>query len=156
MNADGSRVFPSTLADLEAAAEAVASTEAWDYIAHGAGDEATMRANADAWGRWMLRPHVLRDMSDVNVGTTVLGTAVSAPLLIAPSAMHRFVHDEGAPDTARAAARAGTAYWLSHADTTSLEDVAAAASGTPPGSQMYMPRDRGRTRPIAERSRDAG
>ena len=90
-----SRVFPSTLADPEAAAEAVASTEAWDYIAHGAGDEATMRANADAWGRWMLRPHVLRDMSDVDVGTTVLGTAVSAPLLIAPSAMHRFVHDEG-------------------------------------------------------------
>jgi len=151
-----SRVFPSTLADLEAAAEAVASTEAWDYIAHGAGDEATMRANADAWGRWMLRPHVLRDMSDVGVGTTVLGTAVSAPLLIAPSAMHRFVHDEGEPATARAAARAGTVYVVSMAATTSLEDVAAAAPDAPRWAQMYMLRDRGRTRALAERARDAG
>jgi len=153
---DPSRVFPPTLHDLEGAAEGVASREAWDYIAHGAGDEATMRANADAWGRWRLRPHVLRDMSDVQVATTVLGTAVSAPVLIAPTAMHRFVHDEGERATARAAARAGVVYVVSMAATTSLEDVAAAAPDAPRWAQMYMLRDRGRTQALAERAAAAG
>ena len=151
-----SRVFPPTLNELENAAEAVASREAWDYIAHGAGDEATMRANAEAWGRWRLRPHVLRDMTDVQVSATVLGAPVAAPVLLAPTAMHRFVHDEGERATARAAARAGVVYVVSMAATTSLEDVAAAAPGAPRWAQMYMLRDRGRTKTLAERARDAG
>jgi len=151
-----SRVFPPTLNELENAAEAVASREAWDYIAHGAGDEATMRANAEAWGRWRLRPHVLRDMTDVQVSATVLGAPVAAPVLLAPTAMHRFVHDEGERATARAAARAGVVYVVSMAATTSLEDVAAAAPGAPRWAQMYMLRDRGRTKALAERARDAG
>jgi 4-hydroxymandelate oxidase len=156
MTDDASRVFPPTLADLEAAAKRVASTEAWDYIAHGAGDETTMRANVEAWRRWALRPRVLRDMTDVQVATSVLGTPVAAPVLIAPTAMHRFVHDEGEMATARAAARFGTVYVVSMAATTSLEDVAAAAPGAPRWAQMYMLRDRGRTRALAERARDAG
>lgn len=153
---DTRRVFPPTLADLEALAAAVASAEAWDYIAHGAGDEVTLRANVEAWHRHRLRPRVLRDMSDVRVDTTVLGVPVAAPVLIAPSAMHRFVHEEGEPATARAAARFGTVYVVSMAATTSLEDVAAAAPGAPRWAQMYMLRDRGRTRALAERARDAG
>lgn len=153
---DTSRVFPPTLADLEAAAAAAATAEAWDYIAHGAGDEVTMRANVEAWQRFRLRPNVLRDMGDVRVATTVLGTSVAAPVLLAPTAMHRFVHDEGERATARAAARFGTVYVVSMAATTSLEDVADAAPGAPRWAQMYMLRDRGRTKALAERAREAG
>lgn len=156
MTDDASRVFPPTLADLEAAAELVASTEAWDYIAHGAGDEVTMRANTEAWQQHRLRPRVLRDMTTVDVSTTVLGARVTAPVLIAPTAMHRFVHDEGETATARAAARFGTVYVVSMAATTSLEDAAEAAPGAPRWAQMYMLRDRGRTRALAERARNAG
>lgn len=156
MTDDPGRVFPPTLAELEAEAETVATQEAWDYIAHGAGDEVTMRANVEAWQRWRLRPRVLRDMRDVQVATEVLGTPITAPVLIAPSAMHRFVHDEGERATARAAARFGTIYVVSMAATTSLEDIAAEAPGAPRWAQMYMLRDRGRTRALAERARDAG
>src|SRR5215471_12633056 len=95
-------VFPPTLTALERAAHDAMSSAAWDYIAHGAGDEATMRANAEAWSRWYLRPHVLRDMSEVSTATTVLGTHVRAPVLVAPTAMHRFTCDEGECATARA------------------------------------------------------
>lgn len=151
-----SRVFPPTLAALEAAAEAVASREAWDYIAHGAGDEVTMRTNVEAWQRYRLRPRVLRDMANVSTTTTVLGTPVAAPILVAPTAMHRFVDAEGEPATARAAARFGTVYAVSMAATTSLEDVAAAAPRGTRWAQMYMLRDRGRTRALAERARDSG
>jgi len=153
---DDRRVFPPTLAELEAAAEAVASPEAWDYIAHGAGEEITMRANVEAWQRYRLRPRVLRDMTDVQPRTTVLGTEIPAPILIAPTAMHRFVHHEGERATARAAARFGTVYVVSMAATTAVEDVAAVAPDAPRWAQMYVLRDRGRTRALAERARDAG
>jgi 4-hydroxymandelate oxidase len=156
MRDDPGRVFPPTLAELERAAEEVASSEAWDYIAHGAGDEATMRANVDAWGRWLLRPRVLRDMRDVQISTTVLGTPVDLPVLVAPTAMHRFLHSDGELATARGAARAGTVYVVSMAATTSLEDVGGAVPAGPRWAQMYMLRDRGRTRALAERARASG
>src|SRR5215468_10649325 len=119
-----SRVFPPTLAELETEAEAAANPAAWDYLAHGSGDESTMRENVVAWTRWKLRPQVLRDMGDVRTSTTVLGIDVDAPILIAP--------------------------------TTSLEDVAAEAPDAPRWAQMYMLRDRGRTRSLAERAGAAG
>ncbi|MEI8002167.1 MAG: alpha-hydroxy acid oxidase [Actinomycetes bacterium] len=152
----GSPVFPPTAADLERAAERAMGRAAWDYIAHGAGDEVTMRANVDAWSRWALRPRVLRDMTRVETTTTVLGIPVSAPVLVAPTAMHRFVCAEGEPATARAAARAGVVYVTSMAATTSIEDIAAAAPGAPRFAQMYLLRDRGRTRALAERAGAAG
>jgi 4-hydroxymandelate oxidase len=115
-----------------------------------------MRENVVAWTRWKLRPQVLRDMGDVRTSTTVLGTDVDAPILIAPTAMHRFVCSDGELATARAAAQANTIYVVSMAATTSLEDVAAAAPGAPRWAQMYMLRDRGRTRALAERAGAAG
>jgi len=151
-----SRVFPPTLAELETAAEAAAHPQAWDYLAHGSGDESTMRENVVAWTRWKLRPQVLRDMGDVRTSTTVLGIDVDAPILIAPTAMHRFVCEDGELATARAAAQANTVYVVSMAATTSLEDVAAAAPEAPRWAQMYMLRDRGRTRALAERAGAAG
>jgi 4-hydroxymandelate oxidase len=151
-----SRVFPPTLAELEMQAEAAANPAAWDYLAHGSGDESTMRENVTAWTRWKLRPQVLRDMGDVRTSTTVLGIDVDAPILIAPTAMHRFVCDDGERATARAAARANTVYVVSMAATTSLEDVAAEAPDGARWAQMYMLRDRGRTRALAERAGAAG
>ena len=147
-----SRVFPPTLAELETEAEAAANPAAWDYLAHGSGDESTMRENVTAWTRWRLRPQVLRDMGDVRTTTTVLGTDVDAPILIAPTAMHRFVCDDGELATARAGAQANTVYVVSMAATTSLEDVAAEAPDGARWAQMYMLRDRGRPRARAERA----
>ena len=95
-------------------------------------------------------------MSTVSTATTVLGTSVTAPILVAPTAMHRFVDDEGEPATGRAAARFGTVYAMSMAATTSWEDIAATAPGGTRWAQMYMLRDRGRTQALAERARDAG
>ena len=148
--------LPGTVVELETMAETRVDKLAWDYIAHGSGDEITMRDNIAAWGRLRLRPHVLRDMSDVRTATSVLGSPIDLPVIIAPTAMHRFYCDEGELATARAAARAGTVMVVSMAATTSLEDVAAEAPGAPQWAQMYMLRDRGLTRSLAERARDAG
>lgn len=144
------------LAALEAQAEKALDPQAWEYIARGAGDDVTREANVAAWRALRLRPHVLHDVSKVDATTTVLGTEVRAPVLVAPTAMHRFCCDEGEVATARAAATAGTVMCVSMAATRSLEDVAAAAPEAPRWLQLYMLRDRGRTRALCERARDAG
>ena len=144
------------LATLESYAEGILDRLAFDYISGGVGDEVTLRANVEAWARLRIRPHVLRDMSTVDTSTTVLGAPLSTPVAVAPTAMHRFACEEGEPATARAAAAVGTLMVVSMAANTSLEDIASAAPGAPRWQQMYMLRDRGRTRALAERARDAG
>ena len=80
---------------------------AYGYYAGGAGDEHTLRANAAAFARWELRPRVLVDVGEVSTATTVLGTEVALPLLVAPTAFQRLADPEGELATARAAAAPG-------------------------------------------------
>jgi 4-hydroxymandelate oxidase len=148
--------IPATIADFETAARARAEPYAWDYLARGHGRDVTLRANLTAWDRWVLLPRVLRDVSTVDTATTVLGEEVAAPILVAPTAMHRFFCDEGECASARAAAAARTVFIASMAATTSIEDIAAAAPSGTHWAQMYMLRDRGRTRALAERARAVG
>jgi 4-hydroxymandelate oxidase len=144
------------LAGYETAAAAKAEPYAWEYLARGSGRGTTLRDNVEAWNRWVLHPHVLRDVSTIDLSTTVLGTAVSTPILVAPTAMHRFFAHDGELATARAAAAAGTVYVVSMAATASVEDVAAEAPEGLHWAQMYMLRDRGRTRALAERVKALG
>ena len=129
---------------------------AWEYLARGSGMDVTLHDNVAAWSGGGSLPHVLHDVATVDASTTVLGTHVAAPILVAPTAMHRFFTDDGELATARAARDAGTVFVVSMAATTSVEDVAAAVPDGLLWAQMYMLRDRGRTRALAERARASG
>ena len=144
------------LRDYEAAARERATPEAWEYLARGSGANVTATQNLAAWTRWTLVPHVLRDVSTMDLTTTVLGTRIATPIVVAPTAMHRFFTEDGELATARAAADADTVYVVSMAATHSVEEVAAAAPDGARWAQMYMLRDRGRTRALAERTAAAG
>jgi len=148
--------FPADLGEIEVRAQELLDEAAWEYLSRGAADNVTRAANVAAWQAFRLRPHVLRDVSALDTRTTVLGTEVAAPILVAPTAMHRFFCEAGEQATARAAAGVATVYIVSMAATTSFEDVAAVAPDAPRWAQMYMLSDRGRTRALAERARDAG
>lgn len=126
------------------------------YFAGGAGDERTLRDNVEAYGRWVLRPRVLVDVSAVETRTTVLGTEVSMPLLLAPIAFQRMAHPDGEAATARAAAAAGTLMCLSTVATTSPGEVAAAAPGGARWFQLYVFKDDGVTRALTQQAVDAG
>ncbi len=85
--------MPEPLIDVDAyeqAAGAVAEPYALDYLARGSGAGTTVRDDVDAWRRWVLLPDRLRDVSTMDLSTTLLGTAVTAPILVAPTAMQRF------------------------------------------------------------------
>src|SRR4051794_16641917 len=75
---------PVGIEALEERAKAVLPREAYDYVAGGAGSEATMRANLDAFGRWRIVPRVLRDVGRRDLSVDVLGRRLPAPFLFAP------------------------------------------------------------------------
>ncbi len=141
---------------LEAAAREALPSMVYDYYAGGAEQEATLRGNRTAWDRWWIRPHVLRDVASVSTATTVLGTPVGTPVLVAPTAYQRMADAEGEAATARGAASAGTLMVVSTLATTSLEDVAAAAPGAPRWFQLYIFEDRGFARSLLARAKAAG
>jgi len=142
--------------ELEQRARDALSAHAYDYYAGGADDEVTLGDNLAAWSRLRLRPHTLRDVSQVSTATTVLGTEVAAPILVAPMAYQRMADDGGEATTARAAARAGTVMLVSTLATVSLGDVAGAAPGAPRWFQLYVHRDRVWTEELVKRAVAAG
>jgi 4-hydroxymandelate oxidase len=144
------------LHDLEERARAVLSEQAYDYYAGGADDERTVAANAQVWSHLRLRPRVLVDVSAIDLTTTVLGTPVRAPLLVAPMAAQRMAHDDGEAATARGAAAAGTVMIASTIATVRLEDVAAAAPDAPRWFQLYIRRDRGWAAELVSRAEASG
>src|SRR5262245_48855443 len=131
-----------TVDDAERLAEQVVAPEAWSYIVGGAGDERTLRWNREAFSRYRLRPRVLVDVSSVSTETTVLGTTVSMPALVAPMAFQQIANEEGEVAMARGAAAAGTLMCLSTVATSTPAEVAAAAPGAPRWLQIYVFRDR--------------
>lgn len=141
---------------LEAAARKLLTPMAYDYAAGGADDELTVADNEAAWGRMRLRPRMLRDVSTVTTATTVLGTPVALPVLVAPTGYHRLFHDEGEPAAARGAAAAGTLMVVSSLATVTLEEVAAAAPDAPRWFQLYALPDRGWNSEVIQRAAGAG
>src|SRR5947209_18097351 len=99
---------PVNVWDFERLAAARLDAGVLGYFAGGAWDERTLADNVAGYSRWQLRPRVLIDVSAVDPATTVLGTPVSMPLLVAPVALQRLVDPDGELAMARAAAAAGT------------------------------------------------
>ncbi len=147
---------PVCVADFERLAETMLEPGAFGYYAGGAGDERALAGNVAAWARLRLRPRVLVDVAEVTTGTTVLGSSVSMPLLVAPIALQKLAHAEGERGMARAAAAAGTLMCLSTMATATPAEVAAAAPGAPRWFQLYVFRDRSVTRALVEQAAEHG
>jgi isopentenyl diphosphate isomerase/L-lactate dehydrogenase-like FMN-dependent dehydrogenase len=128
----------------------------YGYVAGGAGDEHTLRGNAAAFERWELRPRVLVDVGSVTTATTVLGSEVALPVLVAPTAFQRLCAPEGELATARAAASAGTVMALSTLSSATPAELAEAAPGASQWFQLYWSRDRGFTQGLVDAAVQAG
>jgi isopentenyl diphosphate isomerase/L-lactate dehydrogenase-like FMN-dependent dehydrogenase len=126
------------------------------YFAGGAGDERTLRENVAAFARRRLRPRVLVDVSEVTAATTVLGTPISMPVIVAPVALQKMAHADGEAGMARAAAGAGTIMTLSTIATATPTEVAHAAPDAPRWFQVYCFKDREITRALVDEAVDSG
>ena len=143
------------LYDFESAALARLPRPTRDYCCGGANDEITLERNRAAYEAIPVHYRVLRDVSARDLSTSVLGTPVSMPILIAPTACHELAHPEGELATVRAAGTAGTLMVISTLANFAMEDVSRAASG-PLWFQLYVYRDRGVTVELIRRAEAAG
>lgn len=143
------------LADIRAAARRALPRPVFDFVDGAAGEEVTATRNRAAFGALELRPRVLCDVTAVSTATTVLGESVAVPVLGAPHGAGLLLHPAGEAGIARALYAAGSIYVVSSMASQSIEELAAA---TPGGRwmQMYVWRDRGLTRELLWRARDAG
>jgi len=148
--------YPTDPAQLEGAARALLADGPYGYVAGGAGSGATMRANRDAFERFGIVPRMLRDTTSRDWSTTVLGTAMPAPLLLAPIGVLSIMHEDGELAVARAAAELGVPMVVSTAASHSIEEVAAAAGDGPRWFQLYWPTEDEVTVSILARARAAG
>jgi L-lactate dehydrogenase (cytochrome) len=146
----------ASVLDVRLLARRRAPRAVFDYTDGGAGEEVALRRSRAAFGRVEFRSRVLRDVSEVDVTTTILGRRSALPLVFAPTGFTRMMHTEGEPAVARVASRVGIPYALSTVGTTSIEDLAAAAPHGRLWFQLYLWRDREASRDFVERAREAG
>ena len=144
------------LADIRRLARRRAPRMVFDYVDGAAEGERSLARSVRAFSRVELRPRVLRDVAEAPVEVEVLGRRIAMPVVLGPTGFTRMMHREGERAVARAAARAGVPYTLSTMGTTTAHDVTAAAPGGWNWFQLYVVRDRGRSRESLDRARDAG
>jgi lactate 2-monooxygenase len=149
--------IPVSVTELERRAVAAMEPKAANYVGAGAGSEDTIAANAEAFRRHRIVPRMLRDVSARDLSTTVLGTAMPAPLLLAPIGVQKVVHDDGEQATARAAAAVGVPMIASTNSHFTLEEIAAAGgAGAPRWFQLYWANDRELVESFVGRAERAG
>ena len=148
--------LPITFEELERTAHAVMTPEARGYVAGGASSERTVLANREAFDRWRIVPRMLRGTAERDLSTTVLGTAMPAPVMLAPVGVLGVLHPDGELAAARGAADLGVPVVLSTLGSVPMEDVAAALEGTPGWYQLYWPSNRDVAASLVRRAEKAG
>src|SRR5947208_3637727 len=141
--------------DLRRAAKRRLPRVVFDYIDGGAETEWTLRANCRAFEAVTLRPRGAIATPVCEMATTVLGTPLTMPVILAPVGSCRLMYPRGEEAAARAAGNAGIIYTLSTLSGCRLEDVAAASEG-PVWYQLYLVGGRDCAIAAIERARQAG
>jgi len=144
-----------TVADLRALAKRRLPRVAFDYIDGGADAEVTLRENCRVYEDVRFRPRSAVVTPECDLRTSVLGTDIALPILLAPVGSCRMFYPRGEEAAARAAGKGGTIYILSTLSGMRLEEVKAATSG-PCWYQVYLCGGRDVARAAIERARTAG
>src|SRR5438093_4084728 len=127
----------------------------FDYVDGGAEGEITLREKRRAFDAVSFRPRHAVGSLEGDLRTTVLGTELALPVLLAPVGYSRLMHPVGEPGAARAAGAAGSVYILSTMSGYKLEDVKTSSAG-PMWYQLYLVGGRGVAEAAIERARGAG
>lgn len=127
----------------------------FDYIDGAADNETTLRENSAAFDRIRFRPRNAVANAPVNLRTTVLGTTLELPFMLAPVGSSRLFYPRGECVAAAQAGAAGTAYVLSTLSGCGLEDVRASTAGTA-WYQLYLVAGREVASAAIRRAKEAG
>ncbi|HEY7947410.1 MAG TPA: alpha-hydroxy acid oxidase [Acidimicrobiales bacterium] len=150
---DATRIY--SVVDARRRAARAVPRALFDYIDGGADDEVTLEENRRAFREVAFHPRMAAPTGEPDTTTTLLGTPLSMPVLLAPCGLVRFMHPDGAWAVARAAAAMGTVSVLSTVAGTSLEEVATTTTG-PKWFQLYSPGGPKQSEELVARAQRAG
>ncbi|MGY1495671.1 alpha-hydroxy-acid oxidizing protein [Streptomyces sp. QTS52] len=150
--------FPMEFAELADRARSALPPSVWSYVAGGAGDEHTQRANVAAFTRWGLIPRMFVGAARRDLTVEMFGTTLPSPVFLAPIGVIGLCAQDGHGDlaTARAAARTGVPMVASTLSVDPLEDVAGELGDSPGFFQLYTPTDRSIAESLVDRAERAG
>jgi 4-hydroxymandelate oxidase len=144
-----------TLADMECLSKKHMTNVAHAYMAGGAGDEITLRANLEQWAKLRLNPNVLQDVSELDLTTEISGQSFNLPVLLAPVAIHRLWHRKGEMAVIAGANQGKVSLVTSTFATESVENVCRAAT-QPVWFQLYTRPERTFNQGLMQRAEAAG
>ncbi len=142
--------------DLRAMAKRKLPRMVFDYIDGGADDEVTLARSVSRYDDYELTWRALRDVSEIDTSTRIMGQETRLPFFISPTASTRLFHPaEGELAMARAAEKAGVIYACSTLASQTVEDIAKSTSG-PKWVQLYVWHDKDLVKGFLERAKAAG
>jgi len=142
--------------DLRKIAQRRTPTAAFDYVDGAAGREITAKRAREVFDSVELLPRILHGTAHSDLSTSIAGAPSKLPFGIAPTGFTRFMHSEGEIGGSRAAQKAGIPFSLSTMGTRSIEEVAAAAPQGRKWFQLYLWKDREKSKALVERAAKAG
>src|SRR5580704_7809508 len=127
----------------------------FDYIDGGAEGEITLRENIRAFEEVIFQPRHAVYTPQPDARTTLLGSPLAFPALLAPCGFTRLYHPDGEVAVGRAAGAAGIGYLLSTFSGYRVEEVRQASAG-PLWYQLYLPGGRAVAEATIDRVKNAG
>lgn len=127
----------------------------FEYIDGGSYAEITLNQNRADLERIALRQRVARDVSNIDLSTTLFGHEYAMPVALAPVGIAGMNARRGEVQAVRAAENRNVPFCLSTVGACTIEEVAAAAS-EPFWFQLYMIRDRVFMRDLLQKAKAAG
>ncbi len=143
------------LRELEFEAKKILPPYSYAYISGGAGDEWTMRANEEAFDRWVIEPHYLAGVKAPDTKTSILGSRLSLPVITAPMGGQGIAHALKEIPDVKGTDAAGTLYVNSSVSHLSMEEIAGSSRG-PKWFQIYFPAHRAYARELLQRAKSSG
>jgi L-lactate dehydrogenase (cytochrome) len=142
--------------DFRAAAKARLPRFLFDYADGGAYAEATLAANVSDLAGIALRQRVLRDVSAIDLSTTLFGAERTLPVALGPIGIGGMFRRRGETQAARAAHARGIPFTLSTVGICSMNEVRGASKDGPTWFQLYVIRDRAFMRDLIDTAKAAG
>ncbi|KAL2072537.1 hypothetical protein VTL71DRAFT_11880 [Oculimacula yallundae] len=141
---------------LEEQAKSVLKPTAYNYVAGGAGERATMDANRLAFRQWKMIPRMLRPTTTRDLTVKLFGETYESPVLMAPIGVQSIFHEDKETGLAQVCSEIGVPYVLSTASSSSIEEVAQANGAGPRWFQLYWPQDEEITESLLKRAKENG
>ena len=132
------------------------TTEAYAYIAGGAGREDTIVANRSGFDQWKIVPRMLRDVSERDTSLTLFGQSLSSPFLLAPIGVLEMAHRRADRAVAQAAKNTRTPMIFSNQASVSMESCARILEDSPHWFQLYWSKSDDLVASLAKRAEDCG